>query len=87
MLGRDDIGVLDNFFETGGDSILSLKLIAKARRAGLSLSPKLVLAHPTVRSLASQLAGASASPERQGVAATSGAVGKQTLKSWLEELE
>ncbi|MFM0236262.1 amino acid adenylation domain-containing protein [Paraburkholderia sediminicola] len=87
VLGRDDIGVLDNFFETGGDSILSLKLIAKARRAGLSLSPKLVLAHPTVRSLASQLAGASASPERQGVAATSGAVGKQTLKSWLEELE
>ncbi|CAE6815656.1 non-ribosomal peptide synthetase [Paraburkholderia nemoris] len=87
VLGRDDIGVLDNFFETGGDSILSLKLIAKARRAGLSLSPKLVLTHPTVRSLASQLAGASASPERQGVAATSGVVGKQTLKSWLEELE
>ncbi|CAB3734801.1 Linear gramicidin synthase subunit D [Paraburkholderia sediminicola] len=87
VLERGDIGVLDNFFETGGDSILSLKLIAKARRAGLSLSPKLVLTHPTVRALASQLAGASASPERQGAAATSGAVGKQTLKSWLEELE
>ncbi|MFM0213244.1 amino acid adenylation domain-containing protein [Paraburkholderia sediminicola] len=87
VLGRGDICVLDNFFETGGDSILSLKLIAKARRAGLSLSPKLVLTHPTVRSLASQLAGASASSERQDRAANSGVVGKQTLKSWLEELE
>ncbi|RAS35360.1 non-ribosomal peptide synthetase [Paraburkholderia bryophila] len=96
VLGRADIGVLDNFFEAGGDSILSLKLIAKARRAGLSLSPKLVLGRPTVRALAAQIAvqtdsssDASSNPQTTGGTSSPGAaaVGNQTLKSWLEELE
>ncbi|NYH15876.1 non-ribosomal peptide synthetase [Paraburkholderia bryophila] len=92
VLGRDDIGVLDNFFEAGGDSILSLKLIAKARRAGLSLSPKLVLGRPTVRALAAQIAAqADGQPNPRAAAGTASpgaaAVGNQTLKSWLEELE
>src|SRR6185369_5836881 len=33
VLKRDDIGVMDNFFALGGDSILSLQVIARAREA------------------------------------------------------
>ncbi|CAB3754979.1 non-ribosomal peptide synthetase [Burkholderia paludis] len=51
-LGRDDIGVTDNFFEIGGDSILSLRIIAKARQAGLGLTPKQVFDHPTIEAAA-----------------------------------
>src|SRR6185369_14582057 len=48
VLKRDDIGVMDNFFALGGDSILSLQVIARAREAGLRLTPKQMFAHPTV---------------------------------------
>ncbi|MGH8782250.1 amino acid adenylation domain-containing protein, partial [Paraburkholderia sp.] len=52
VLRRDDIGVTDNFFEIGGDSILSLQIIAKARRAGLKLTPKQMFENPTIEAAA-----------------------------------
>ncbi|WP_443689886.1 amino acid adenylation domain-containing protein [Paraburkholderia megapolitana] len=52
VLGRDDLGVTDNFFEVGGDSIQSLQIIARAREAGLKLTPRQVFEHPTVERLA-----------------------------------
>jgi aryl carrier-like protein len=52
ILKREDIGVTDNFFALGGDSILSLQVIAKAKRAGLKLLPKQVFDNPTIESLA-----------------------------------
>lgn len=39
VLGLTAIGIHDNFFEIGGDSILSIQVIAKARLAGMPLSP------------------------------------------------
>ncbi len=39
VLGLSAIGIHDNFFEIGGDSILSIQVIAKARSAGIPLSP------------------------------------------------
>ena len=32
----------DNFFERGGDSIVSIQLVSRARRAGLSITPRAV---------------------------------------------
>ncbi|WP_114811402.1 non-ribosomal peptide synthetase, partial [Paraburkholderia kururiensis] len=52
VLKREDIGVSDNFFEIGGDSILSLQIIAKARRAGLKLTPKQMFDYPTIEAAA-----------------------------------
>ncbi|MGH8783389.1 condensation domain-containing protein, partial [Paraburkholderia sp.] len=52
VLGRDDLGVTENFFEAGGDSIQSLQIIARAREAGLKLTPRQVFEHPTVERLA-----------------------------------
>ncbi|MFF0745873.1 non-ribosomal peptide synthase/polyketide synthase [Streptomyces sp. NPDC004111] len=63
VLGRQDIGVDDDFFTLGGDSIMSIQLVGRARAAGLRFTPRHVFEHRTVARLASALgAEASASP-------------------------
>ncbi len=52
VLGREDLGVTENFFEVGGDSILSLRIIALAREAGWRLTPRQVFEHPTIEAAA-----------------------------------
>lgn len=52
VLNLANVGVHDNFFELGGDSILSIQILARARQAGLRLSAKQMLAHPTIAQLA-----------------------------------
>ncbi|MFV8318664.1 amino acid adenylation domain-containing protein [Mycobacterium sp. 23] len=55
LLPIDEIGVRDDFFVLGGDSILSVQLAARARDAGLAVSPRMVFEHPTVQQLAAAL--------------------------------
>ena len=50
------VGVHDDLFELGFDSILAIQLAARARRAGLDVSPAQVFQMPTVAGLAA-LAG------------------------------
>jgi amino acid adenylation domain-containing protein len=45
------IGRRDNFFERGGDSISSLQIVARARQAGWSLSPRQMFERQTVAEL------------------------------------
>jgi len=52
VLGVARIGVHDRFFELGGDSILSIQVVARARRAGFSLSPRDLFERPTIAQLA-----------------------------------
>ncbi|ONI88803.1 hypothetical protein ALI22I_17665 [Saccharothrix sp. ALI-22-I] len=52
VLGLDRVGVRDNFFELGGDSILSLRVVARARRRGMVISTKDVFAAQSVAELA-----------------------------------
>ena len=40
MLGLEQVGIYDNFFTLGGDSILCIKLVSRARQAGLYLTPR-----------------------------------------------
>ena len=46
------VGIDDNFFEFGGDSIVSIQLVSRARRHGLSITPRAVFQHQTVEALA-----------------------------------
>jgi amino acid adenylation domain-containing protein/non-ribosomal peptide synthase protein (TIGR01720 family) len=55
-LGRSDISVHDNFFALGGDSILALSLVARARDRGLSFTARDLLQHQTIAELARALA-------------------------------
>ncbi|RYZ39579.1 MAG: amino acid adenylation domain-containing protein, partial [Myxococcaceae bacterium] len=52
VLGVARVGVRENFFALGGDSILSIQVVAKAGQAGLKVTPKQLFQHPTVEQLA-----------------------------------
>ena len=52
VLGLDRVGINDDFFGLGGDSIVSIQLVSRARAAGLKISPREVFRHKTVAGLA-----------------------------------
>ncbi|MBD9400200.1 condensation domain-containing protein, partial [Pseudomonas sp. PDM11] len=52
LLGVERVGRDDNFFELGGDSILSLQIIARARRQGIELTPRQLFERQSVAELA-----------------------------------
>ncbi|HEX8087661.1 MAG TPA: amino acid adenylation domain-containing protein, partial [Blastocatellia bacterium] len=52
LLGAERVGIHDNFFHLGGDSILSIQIVARANDAGLRLSPRLLFQHQTIAELA-----------------------------------
>ncbi|HEU4322016.1 MAG TPA: amino acid adenylation domain-containing protein, partial [Roseiflexaceae bacterium] len=52
VLRVPQVGVHDNFFRLGGDSILSIQIVARAGQAGLRLSPRLLFQHQTIAELA-----------------------------------
>ncbi|HVJ45352.1 MAG TPA: methyltransferase, partial [Luteolibacter sp.] len=64
VLGKADIGVTDDIFELGGDSILIFQITTRASRAGLALTPAQVFRLRTIAAIiADEPAGdASASP-------------------------
>ena len=52
VLGLDQVGAEDGFFDLGGDSIMSMQLVARARAAGLVFSPRDVFTARTPAGLA-----------------------------------
>ncbi|MCQ8130828.1 amino acid adenylation domain-containing protein, partial [Methylomonas rivi] len=60
VLGVERIGIDDNFFELGGDSILSIRVVSRAREAGWQFTPRELFLYQTVAGLA-----AAAQPARQ----------------------
>ncbi|MCW5623125.1 MAG: hypothetical protein KIT73_00180 [Burkholderiales bacterium] len=57
VLGRQDIGIHDNFFDRGGDSVSGMQIVAQAHRDGMALTPAQIFEHQTV---AGQAAAATA---------------------------
>ncbi|MBB4685799.1 non-ribosomal peptide synthetase [Amycolatopsis jiangsuensis] len=82
LLGLDSVGLDDNFFSLGGDSIVSIQLVSRARAAGLSVRPRDVFDHATMAELA-----AAATPVevvRTGGSGT-GVVPATPMGRWLAE--
>ncbi|MFE7202706.1 amino acid adenylation domain-containing protein [Pseudonocardia alni] len=52
VLGVPGFGVDDDFFALGGDSVLSIRLVVRARESGLLVTPRQVFTHRTVAELA-----------------------------------
>ena len=56
VLGIDDIGINDDFFELGGDSLLGTQLISRIKtNFGVQLPMKAVYLHPTIKSMSAQI--------------------------------
>ena len=61
------VGIHDNFFSLGGDSILSIQMASRARQAGLNLSPRQIFQHQTVAELAPVVESEAKFEAEQGV--------------------
>jgi amino acid adenylation domain-containing protein len=54
VLGREKVGVDDNIFEVGGDSLLIFRIAARANEAGLPITIRQFFLHRTIAELAAQ---------------------------------
>ncbi|MDH0141316.1 non-ribosomal peptide synthetase [Aquipseudomonas alcaligenes] len=52
VLGAERVGRQDHFFELGGDSIVALQVVSRARQQGLGLTPKDLFQQQTLAQLA-----------------------------------
>jgi len=85
VLGLERVGTSESFFALGGDSILCIQVIARAREAGYQLTLKQIFQHPTIAELAriaqpSTRAAASREP-------VTGPVELTPIQRWLFEQE
>ena len=55
VLKIDKVGINANFFEIGGDSLLNIQLVARAKQDNLELKPQYIFQCPTIAELASFL--------------------------------
>ncbi|MFG2485181.1 amino acid adenylation domain-containing protein [Streptomyces virginiae] len=84
VLGLERVGVHDDYLALGGDSILSIQVVAKARRLGIHVTPPQIFQHPTIAGLAPHVT--------TGVAAGTRSHGDSTdalspIQRWFHDLE
>ncbi|MFD0890452.1 phosphopantetheine-binding protein, partial [Streptosporangium algeriense] len=80
LLGVDEVGVEDNFFDLGGDSILSLRVVARAREQGLRLTARQTFLRQTVAELAAEAGTEHPAEEQDGP--VSGEVLPTPIQRW-----
>ena len=52
LLQLERVSIHDNFFTVGGDSILSLQVVSRARQRGISITPRQIFQYQTIAELA-----------------------------------
>lgn len=55
VLRMDSIGVDDNLFDLGVDSVMAVQIASRGMEHGMTLTPRQIFVHPTIRELATQL--------------------------------
>ncbi|HDQ71157.1 MAG TPA: amino acid adenylation domain-containing protein, partial [Chloroflexi bacterium] len=85
VLGLERLGVHDNFFDLGGDSIISIQIIARANQAGLRLTPKQIFQHQTVAELAAVSGAAVAISTEHEQGPVTGPVPLTPIQRWFFE--
>jgi amino acid adenylation domain-containing protein/non-ribosomal peptide synthase protein (TIGR01720 family) len=83
VLGVEEIGIHDNYFDLGGDSILGIQIIARARQAGLALTPEHLFEHQTIAELARTASVAADVQHEQGPVV--GAIPLTPIQHWFFE--
>ena len=51
VLGIDQVGIYDNFFDLGGASLQSIQVVARAKEAGIEITPEMIFEFPTIAEL------------------------------------
>ena len=83
VLGLERVGRRDNFFALGGDSILSIRIISRARQAGLSLTVQQLFQQQTIVELAAVAGREAVVTAPQGV--VSGSFVATPIQAWFFE--
>src|SRR6185437_8616006 len=85
VLGLKRVGVDDSFFDLGGDSILSMQVVARARAAGVLCRPRDIFVEQTVAQLArvAGVADGAGGPVDEGI----GPVVATPIMRWLHDME
>ncbi|MFM6106645.1 MAG: amino acid adenylation domain-containing protein, partial [Sphaerospermopsis kisseleviana] len=52
LLLKEKVSIHDNFFEIGGDSILSIQVVSRAKNLGIQITPKQIFQNQTIAELA-----------------------------------
>jgi amino acid adenylation domain-containing protein/non-ribosomal peptide synthase protein (TIGR01720 family) len=84
VLGLARVGVDDDFFALGGDSIVSIQLVSRARAAGVVITVRDVFEHRTVVGLAGVAADLDEVAD-EGAGAGIGVVAPTPIMCWLRE--
>ncbi|MCH7920792.1 MAG: amino acid adenylation domain-containing protein [Planctomycetes bacterium] len=84
VLGTNKIGIHDNFFDLGGDSIISMQVIARARQQELHITPKQMFQYPRISDLAAVIDEPKATEAEQH--AVVGAVPITPIQQWFHNL-
>lgn len=85
VLGVADVGIDDNFFELGGDSIVSIQIVARAARAGITLTAKDLFRYQTVAELSHHATTKKAVVQEQDEPA--GPVELSPIQRWFFDLD
>ncbi len=83
-LGLERVGLHDDFFALGGDSIQAILVLARAHEAGITLTPRQLFERPTISGLAAVAAARRDRPAEQGP--VTGALPATPIQRWFFEL-
>ncbi|WP_425424389.1 amino acid adenylation domain-containing protein [Streptomyces lushanensis] len=86
VLGLERVGVDDDFFTLGGDSIMAMRLVGRARAAGVRITPRLVFRHRTVAGLCAVAGERTAAAPGAVTYDGTGSVPLTPVMHWLREL-
>ncbi|HEY0836559.1 MAG TPA: amino acid adenylation domain-containing protein [Azospirillum sp.] len=86
VLGLERVGVAEDFFAIGGDSIRSIQIAARCRRAGMTVHPHDLFQHRTIAALADMAGGVAADGGAEPAPAPEPAVAEAVLQVTAEQL-
>ncbi|MGH9009955.1 MAG: condensation domain-containing protein, partial [Acidimicrobiia bacterium] len=86
VLSVDGVTIDDNFFDLGGDSILSIQLVSRARRAGIAVTPRQVFETGTVAELVAAAADTASGVVVETEADRIGPVPATPIIAWLRHV-
>jgi len=67
LLHMAAVGIHDDFFAIGGDSLLAMRAVSRAAEEGIALTPRQLVAHPTIAELCAEAEGSRTFTAEQGV--------------------
>lgn len=83
VLGAGEVSVHDNFLEVGGDSLLSIRILARINKAGLSIATEDFFEYPTIAEQAKVISTTAQNSYEQG--STQGTFEIIPIQHWLFE--